>query len=108
MKACEDFLLIVLNALIKVAAEVIEIEKPGMDVGHLAEDIVERFVNIDTEVKQGDDLYLYMTELLTICLIWHSYHDSVKEGDGDRVINMWKFLLVILKKVIERIIAKRL
>ena len=43
-------------------------------------------------------LYFYTTELLTLALVWHNYHDSVKEGDGDRVMMLWKFLLVIFKK----------
>ena len=76
-----------------------------MDVIQLAEAIVERFGNIDSEVKQGDDLYLYMTELLTMCLIWHSFHDAVGEGDGDRVINMWKFSSSFFKIAIERTTA---
>ena len=47
---------------------------------------------------ENDDLYLYTRELFTLALVWHNYHDSVKESDGDRVMDLWKFLLVIFKK----------
>ena len=61
----------------------------------LSELIIQKYVNIDKVVKQDDDLHFYVTELLTLTLIWHNYHDSVREGDGDRVMMLWKFLLVI-------------
>ena len=99
MKACEDFLLLVLNALVKVAAEVTLIEQPNItSVKQLAEIVIQKFVNIDKLSNDDDDLYFYTTELLTLALVWHNYHDSVKEGDGDRVMMLWKFLLVIFKK----------
>ena len=47
---------------------------------------------------ENDDLYLYTRELFTLALIWDNYHDSVKEGDGDWVMDLWKFLFVIFKK----------
>ena len=49
-------------------------------------------------MEADDELFLYTTELLTLALIWHDYHDAIKEGDGDRVLRIWKFLLVIFKK----------
>ena len=45
-----------------------------------------------------DELFLYTTELLTLALIWHNYHDAIKEGDGDCVLSLWKFFLVIFFK----------
>ena len=45
-----------------------------------------------------DELFLYTTELLTLALIWHNCHDAIKEGDGDCVLSLWKFLLVIFFK----------
>ena len=63
------------------------------DVKELTTTIVNKFVII---VMENDDLYLYTRELLTLVLIWHNYYDSVKEGD--RVLDLWKFLLLIFKK----------
>ena len=101
MKACEDFLLLIMDALVKVAAEKLMNEQQHIhstSVQELSELIIQKYANIDKVVKQDDDLHFYVTELLTLTLIWHNYHDSVREGDGDRVMMLWKFLLVILKK----------
>jgi len=40
---------------------------------------------------------LYATETLTLGLIWLAFNDAVAEGDGDRVLLCWKFLLVIFR-----------
>lgn len=101
MKACEDFLYIVLHALVKAAYAEVMVDCPSglqLDVATIAEKIVEKFVNIDKEINHDDDIFLYSTELLTLCLIWLNYYDSIKEGDGDRVMLIWKFLLIIFKK----------
>ena len=101
MKACEDFLFIILSALVKVAAEDILKSEPATNVSvtDLATSIVDKFVDIGTNKKAvDDDLYVYTRELLTLALIWLNYYDSTKEGDGDRIILLWKFLFVIFKK----------
>ena len=53
----------------------------------------------DNPAASGNDdgVYVYATELLTLGLIWHGFHDSIKEGDGDRILIYWKFLLIIFK-----------
>ena len=33
-----------------------------------------------------------------MCLVWHGYHDALKEGDGDRIVLYWKVLLPIFKQ----------
>ena len=30
-------------------------------------------------------------------LLWHGFHDAVKEADRDIILNYWKFLLVLFK-----------
>ena len=45
-----------------------------------------------------DKVHLYATEVLTLGLLWHGYHDAIKEGDGDRVYLYWKFLLLAFKQ----------
>ena len=42
-------------------------------------------------------MYLYAADLISLVLIWHDYHDAIREGDGDRVLRYWKFLLLIFK-----------
>ena len=36
-------------------------------------------------------------EVLTLGLFWHNFHDSIKEGDGDRILRMWKHNLLTFK-----------
>lgn len=33
-----------------------------------------------------DEVLLYATEVLSLGLLWHGFHDAVKEADGDRII----------------------
>ena len=41
----------------------------------------------------------YVTDVITLGLLWHGFHDSVKEGDGgDRILLYWKFLLPIFQQ----------
>ena len=68
------------------------------DVNELSKAMVDKFVNLNKPVQSTDDLHFYTTELFTLLLVWHNYHDSVREGDGNRVMELWKFLLVIFKK----------
>ena len=49
------------------------------------------------EPSSYDGVCLYAREVLSLGLIWHEFHDAVKEGDGDRVIRVWKFLLLVFK-----------
>ena len=35
-----------------------------------------------------DSMFLYVCELLTI---WWNYYDALKEGDGERVLKIWKY-----------------
>lgn len=44
-----------------------------------------------------DGVYVYATEFLTLGLLWHGFHDSIKEGDSERILRYWKFLLVVFK-----------
>lgn len=40
----------------------------------------------------------YATDLLSMSLVWHSFHDAIREGDGDRILLYWKVLLPIFLK----------
>lgn len=71
-------------------------------VTELAKEIIEKFTTFtrtdDARPKSyEDEVYLYATEVLSLSLIWHGFHDSVKQADGDRILRYWKFLLVIFK-----------
>lgn len=42
-------------------------------------------------------MHLYTLHVLTLGLVWHGFNDAIKDGDGDRIMIYWKFLLVIFK-----------
>ena len=35
--------------------------------------------------------------MLTLLLIWEAFHDACKEGDGKRVMLVWKVLMIVFK-----------
>lgn len=46
---------------------------------------------------EKDKVYSYACEVLSLGLIYMEFCDAVKEGDADRLLLVWKFLLVIFK-----------
>ena len=107
MKAAEDFLLVVLHSHIVAAAKAVLDESEAIDdVLSLSKTIVENYITITLpsssankppSVKCLDKINMYATEVLTLGLLWHSFHDAIKEGDGDRIIRNWKFNLLAFK-----------
>ena len=105
MKAAEDFFQVVLHGHIVAAAETICNTSDGsnLTLSELSKAIVKKFVQIcvpspSSQVpKIKDKKYLYVTEVLTLGLMWENFHDATKEADGDRLIRIWKFLLLIFK-----------
>lgn len=105
MKASEDFLLVVLHGHVVAAAKAILTEFATTDVLSLSKAIVDRFVKITVPsssvatVKNDkvDKVCMYAMEVLTLGLLWHNFHDSIKEGDGERIIRNWKFNLLVYK-----------
>lgn len=99
MKGYEDFLMIVLHAHVNAAAEKLLSEQSYDKVEDLAKAIVHNYVFFDPakKIKRNDKVHLYATQLMTLLLFWHAFNDAVKEGDGDKVIDYWRFLLVIVR-----------
>lgn len=103
MKAAEDFLEIVLHGHIVAAAESLYATSDG-SLSDLSQAIVDKFVQIvlpspksTTTRKPQDRVFLYATEVVTLGLLWMNFHDATREGDGDRLIRVWKFLLLVFK-----------
>lgn len=107
LAACEDFYEIVLQGHI-VAAGKLLMKKPYQRVEDLANDIVDKFVHFDPDAKvpNNDKIQMYATEVLTLGLLWLNFKDSIREGDGDRVLLCWKFLLLLFKAKNHRNYAK--
>ena len=111
MKSCEDFLLLILHAHIIEAGRVLQLQNPTNSVLELAKSIVNKFIRLpnmtDTPVAECDDgVYVYATELLSLSLLWHGFHDAIKEADGDRILRYWKFLYIVFKTTSHRNYAK--
>ena len=71
-----------------------------MDV---ATQIVEKNVDLsttyysDTDDTAIDGVREYACETLSLGLLYFEFRDAIKEGDGDRVMRIWKYLLLLFK-----------
>ena len=45
----------------------------------------------------ADGVYAYACETLSLGLLYFKYRDAIKEGDGERVMRVWKFLLLLFR-----------
>jgi len=105
MKAAEDFLQVVLQVHIAVAAETVcTASDRELTLAELSKAIVEKFVKITlpspsspSTSTSNDKVFLYATEVLTLGLIWENFHDATREEDGERLVRIWKFFMLIFK-----------
>ena len=44
-----------------------------------------------------DNVYNYACEVLSLGLLYLEYKDAIREGDGERVMKIWKYLLLLFK-----------
>jgi L1 cell adhesion molecule like protein len=105
MQAAEDFLELILEAHIVTAAKTLYVS--DITVVELAEKIVDNYVQVshrNTLIK--DQVHMYACEVLSLALLWQSYYDATKEGDGRRILKLWKYLLLVFKKANRRNYAK--
>ena len=68
-----------------------------MDIAHL---IVDRFVDISVQGQQTtscDSVHSYACEVLNLGLLYLEFQDAIREGDGDRVLRVWKYLLLVFQ-----------
>ncbi len=111
MKAAEDFLLLLLHAHVVVAAKkLLSYELTDSSVFFVAKSIVNTHLLLpgseDEIGEKKDGINMYARELLTLSLLWHYFHDSSKEGDGQRIFLSWKILLSVFKATNHRNYAK--
>ena len=106
-KATEDFLETVLHPHILIAIK--QIMKMTDDIGDcnlVAKSLVEQFVMVSLpcdeaiqhETTCNDFLHAHAVDFLTTGLLWQGFHDTIRCGDGNRILVYWKFLIVIFKK----------
>ena len=103
VKASEDFLSLIINAHVIAAAKALLLEKNFDNPADLASAIVKKYIRLPRPDDQSkpqtcqDGKLLYATEVLSLGLLWHGFHDAIQEADRDRILNYWKFLLVLFK-----------
>ena len=66
-------------------------------------DMLRRIVNLPVQLETSstidtsDGIYNYVQELISLGLVYAEFEDAIREGDGIRVLRVWKFLLLIFK-----------
>lgn len=103
VKASEDYLSLVLHGHVIAAAKQLLSQESFNEINDLAVALVDKYVSLPTandstvpEASQ-DGVQLYVSEVLSLGLLWYGYHDASREGDGERILLYWKFLLVLFK-----------
>ena len=60
--------------------------------------IVHKFINLSFNERpsfSGDNVHNYSTHLLSIGCLYFEMRDAIKEGDGERVLQCWRYLLPV-------------
>ena len=120
--ACEDFLeVVIVSHILTAALEILEInnikDHPAADVlgitspeilwtcadeerkavmNSVCEKIVDNFVKFSfTDSPKGstDEVHNYACNLLSIGMFFLAYRDAIEEGDGERVLECWRYML---------------
>ncbi len=47
--------------------------------------------------KESCTVQSYTKEVLSLGLLFLNFKDAIKEGDGDRVLRMWKYFLLLFR-----------
>jgi len=103
MKATENFLCVVLYSYIVVAAKACMPNDSEINCKSVAELIVKNYVKIslpgstEATMASDDSVFNYTSDLMGIGMLWLGVHDAIREGDGDRIIRYWKFLMVVFR-----------
>lgn len=122
LHACQSFLKVVVESEILVAfagshdlksldVDITEIVKEGVPktaqgkmqcITELASKVVEcTALNPSGDLEPlypSDDTSNYSSKLLGMGLLAWDFEDAVREGDGERILRLWKFLLLLFKQ----------
>lgn len=120
VNACEEFFLLVVEAyILSVAMEEfgmssLEDEPCGslFSQGNMGpsrrrdvllsnvKKITDKFVNLSYPAPndcEDDNVIAYTKEVMSLGILLMEFNDAVKEGDGERILQCWKFFLPIFK-----------
>ena len=63
--------------------------------------MVKKYINITPFMKAGhkesDQVRSYAREVLSLGVLLLEFNDAIREGDGERLLRAWKFLLIIFR-----------
>jgi L1 cell adhesion molecule like protein len=54
-------------------------------------------VDMPQSIKEADGVLAYAKELLSLGLLYMEYCDSIREGDGLRILRCWRYMLLLFK-----------
>ena len=54
-------------------------------------------VSSEKETKKGDDVFNYNCSLLTDSFLFLNFLDAIKEGDGERILRQYKYIMLYCK-----------
>ena len=124
VSACEDFFMLVLESLVMVACitvfkmasvedtpsqEVIPEETAAQDDAirrdtmlEAVKSVLDEYVCLPTtkdnsEQTLQDHVKEYARDVLCLGLLYLEFSDAIREGDGERIIRFWKYLLLLFK-----------
>ena len=120
VNACEDYFILVVTCHALCAAMKVEHlqqfpdgiedewnlqtkEKRRKKLYSVASLILTKFVDLSTfettDVGSGsrDYIHEYAKEIISLGVLYMEYQDAIREGDGNRVFNCWKYLMIIFK-----------
>ena len=69
-------------------------------LNHIAGAVVDRFIHFqfhEASQRYQDSVQDYAIHLLSLGCFYIEYADAIREGDGDRVLRCWRYLLPIFK-----------
>ena len=52
--------------------------------------------NLQNVAKGSDDMFNYQSSFLEVGMLLANFYDAISEGDGQRVVCCWKFILLYL------------
>lgn len=76
----------------------------------ICKDIIDSFVifSFNNRTVQSDDqVFNYAQQILSLGCFYLEFCDAIKEGDGERVIRCWRYLLPIFLGQVEQITVEK-
>jgi L1 cell adhesion molecule like protein len=77
----------------------------------VTKEIVSKYVTLDPSnlVDKSNDIsdkvHLYACEFLSYGLLYLNFSDCIREGDDNRILRSWRYLMLVFKQLSERTIA---